>query len=134
MALSTYAANLLINKLFRGVDFTASNWRMALFTGTPPNPMTPVTGSMTNEVTGAGYTRKPITFTAAASRATDNAADVTFDPASASWGTITHAGIVADIGGSDYLIESAAGTGPSVTVNSGNQFRTNLGDYDFSFT
>jgi hypothetical protein len=45
------------------------------------------------EVAASGYARQAITFSTPSSRATSNNADLTFGPAGANWGTITHIAI-----------------------------------------
>ena len=55
------------------------------------DPTDAATGAAFNEAANTGsYARKAITFGAAASRSIAQNADVTFDTATGSWGTITH--------------------------------------------
>jgi hypothetical protein len=89
-ALTTYSKNAWVNHLCGTPHTPAAKMYLALFTQGPGD-----TGDMTNEVANAnGYTRKEITFGAAASRRVTQVGDVTFGPASGSWGTVTHYGIV----------------------------------------
>jgi hypothetical protein len=46
------------------------------------------------EVSGGGYARKTATFAAATGGSTSNNADITFDVATANWGTITAIGVL----------------------------------------
>lgn len=66
---------------------------LALFTSDPGE-----TGSFAAEVSAGGYARQAITSAMAATNATtgvsNNSNVITFGPASADWGTITHIGIV----------------------------------------
>jgi len=63
---------------------------LALFTADPTD-----TGSLVNEVPDSNnYTRKAITFGAAASRKVTQSGDVTFNKATGSWGTVSHWGVV----------------------------------------
>jgi hypothetical protein len=94
------ASNFLENKVLDHVlrygtaPYTApSTVYLALFTGTAATTLDNLEGgTLTNEVStsGSAYARKAITFNAASSGSITNASPgVTFDAATASWGTIT---------------------------------------------
>ena len=90
--------------LVTGSPTRASGTWLALYTATPTD------STAGTEVTNANnYSRQAITFDAAASGATQNAATVTFPTASGSWGTITHWAIVdsATHGGGNIIIYGA---------------------------
>jgi hypothetical protein len=73
---------------------------LALFTSDPSVGSTAENleaGTLTNEVTTAGstaYARKAVTFAAASAGSATTNATVTFDTATADWGTITHLAIM----------------------------------------
>jgi hypothetical protein len=85
MAKTNTLSNSLLNLVLRSASYTApTTIYVALFTAAP-GP----TGGGT-EVSGTAYARVAATFSAAASGATSNSADVTFATAGGSWGTVTH--------------------------------------------
>lgn len=91
-SLSNFAENALLGHVFGSAFTPAANLYLALCTGDPTDAGT---GASMNEVANANaYARKAITFDAAASRKVVQAAAITFDQASGSWGTITHWAIV----------------------------------------
>jgi len=128
---SDYYENKIIDKMLRNQAFTPpTNLYLALFTadtGLEAN-------NPTAEVSGGAYARKIFTLTAASGGLSANVADITFDEATADWGTITHVAIV------DHLSNSNWGTdvnvlmwGPldaSKVVNNGDTFKVPLGDLD----
>jgi hypothetical protein len=68
------------------------------------------------EVSGGGYARQSFTLTAASGGATSNAADITFGPATANWGTIVAVGIFDAATGGNMLMYGNLAT--SKIVNS----------------
>ena len=86
--LSDYAENLLVTWLARSAAVTRpTGWHVALFTSAPSD-----TGGG-GEVTGSGYARQAVTFTASSGGATSNDSLITFPTAAASWGTVDYAAI-----------------------------------------
>lgn len=81
----------------------------------------------TSEVSGTGYARIAVTFSAPADDGDDemiqNSGALTFGPAGASWGTVTHFGVW------QHLTSTAAanflwgGTATNRTVNSGDSYQ-----------
>jgi len=84
-SLSDYSENELLDHVFNAAYSPVSTVYLALSTADPLD-----TGAGIAEPSGNGYIRKAITFAAAASRQIVQNAQVNFDQASASWGTITH--------------------------------------------
>lgn len=85
---SNYLENALINATLRATSYTSpAAVYVALFTTDPTDA-----GSGT-EVSGGAYVRKAVTFAAPSNGVTSNSADVTFDQATANWGTLTHIGV-----------------------------------------
>jgi hypothetical protein len=83
--LTNYAANKILDHANGKTAWTMpTTVYIGLFTS---NPGDDVSGT---EVAGNGYARVAYTVDASASRATQNAAAITFAAADAAWGTITH--------------------------------------------
>lgn len=100
--ISNYLEEKVLNHVFRGVASTSPvALYIALYTN---NPTDADTGT---EVSGTGYARQPISFTAPTQvdgkAQIANTADVEFPQAGASWGTITHAGIRDALTGGNLL-------------------------------
>lgn len=96
--------------------------KVALFT-TLPNQETGAGGT---EVSGGGYARTNVTFSAASSGATSNSADVTFPTATgANWGTVVGIGVY-DSAGSPVLLW--VGTlASSKVIDDGDTFKISSG-------
>lgn len=128
-AMSDYLENLLLNFVLRGnpgsVTAPATVY-LALYTS---NPTDGDTGTEVSS-TGTTYARQAITFGAPASGATENTTDITFQVATADWGTITHIG-VRDASTNGHLLFHGALTS-SKTVATGDQFKIASGDLDIS--
>lgn len=83
MSKTNYLETSLLNHVLRNVSYTSPTQPyVALFTVAPDE-----TGGGT-EVSGGGYARQAVTFTAPAPDSVSNTTDVTFPIASAGWGTI----------------------------------------------
>lgn len=116
--ISTYLANKLLDHVLRGVTYTPpSAVHMALFLGNPVQGGT--------EVSGGGYQRRPVTFTAASQRKTSNAADVEFPEATADWGTVSHFALFDAASGGNMLFYGVVT--PSIQVVSGMQIMFKAG-------
>ena len=94
--MSNYLEERVLNHIFRGVASTSpGTLYIALFTN---NPTDAGTGT---EVSGTGYARQTITFTAPTQvngkAQIENEADVEFPQAGADWGLVTHAAIYDDL-------------------------------------
>ena len=59
------------------------------------------------ELSGSGYTRKIVTFSAAASGTTSNNAIIEFPAATGSWGTVSHFGVFDAASSGNLLIHVA---------------------------
>jgi hypothetical protein len=100
--ISNYLENALINGTLRATTFTApANIYVGLFTSDPTDADT---GS---EVSGGSYARKEITFAAPNNGVTESNADVTFDTATASWGTISFVALYDALTGGNLLYHTA---------------------------
>lgn len=119
-AMTNYLENALINHVLRNSAYTSpAAVYLGLFTAAPGEA-----GGGT-EVSAGGYARQAVTFGAPSDGATDNTGALTFGPASASWGTVTHFAIFDNSSGGNMLLygslaaSKAVGDGDSVTVATG---------------
>ena len=86
--LSTFAKNEVLDHVFKAAYTQPTTVYLCLCTG---DPTVAGTGASMSEVADAnGYTRKALSFGVAASRKVIQDAQVDFDQASGTWGTITH--------------------------------------------
>jgi hypothetical protein len=91
-SLTNFSELELLDHIFNAAYSPVATVYLALATADPTDA---ATGASMNEVPNAnGYTRKAITFGAAASRRVTQSGAVTFDAASGAWGTVTHWAIV----------------------------------------
>lgn len=85
--MSNYLENALVNATLRGTAFSApATVYLALYTTDPTDADTGT------EVTGGGYARQAVTFSAPTDGVTSNSANITFPAATANWGNVTHIG------------------------------------------
>lgn len=120
-------ANVVVTASSTGGSGTMTNEQqiyVALFTTDPTD------ADAGTEVSAGGYTREIGTFTTATAGASENTADITFGPASASWGTVTHVGILDDFTAGNLLYHGALTTSKTVADSDSFVFRT--GDLDLS--
>jgi hypothetical protein len=109
---------------------------LALFNNTSGNAATNLeAGTLTDETATSGstaYARKAVTFAAASSGSSATNATVTFDTATASWGTITHVAIMdgATRGAGNVLFYGAVTT--SKTIDTGDTFQVTSGNLTIS--
>ena len=132
-ALSDYLEGELLDHIFNAAfTTTANDTFVALFTATPSDA-----GGGT-EATGGSYARKEVNPNGGAAPTwalatvdgigyvVDNASDITFVTATASWGTITHFGIFDAVTAGNLLWWGALDA--SKTVGSGDTFKFSTGD------
>jgi len=143
-ALSNYLENQLVDHVFRGQAYSAtvpaSVW-VALYTSAPSDA-----GGGT-EISGSNYARVAVSRSLAAwagtqgagttlasdgnGGTTSNNASITFPTPSASWGTVTHFGILDAVTGGNLLFHGAL-TVPQ-TINSGNTVTFAAGQLQITF-
>lgn len=87
-------------------------------------------GTLTGEVSGGSYARKAVTFSAASGGSSSNSATVTFDAATANWGTITHVAVMDALTSGNVLFHGAVTT--SKTIESGDTFQISSGNLTIS--
>lgn len=117
---SNYLENALINATLRNTAYTSpTTVYVGLFTADPTDANTGT------EVSGGGYSRKSAAFSAPSNGVTSNSADITFDQATANWGTITHIGIYDASTAGNLLYHSALTS--SKTIETGDIFKIATG-------
>ena len=115
-AMSNYLEDALINATLRNTTYTSpATVYVGLFTTDPTDAGTGT------EVTGGSYARKAITFGAPSNGVSVNSVAVEFDQATASWGTVTHFGIL-DASTSGNLLYHGALTASKV-IDDGDVFK-----------
>lgn len=128
MSLSDHSEDSLLDHVLGTTAYTpATTMYLALSTTEPADAGTNVT-----EHSGDGYVRKAITFAAASARAVAQNADVNFDEATASWGTITHYAIYDAVSGGNMLAHG--NIDPDKLIASGKTPKIVSGEVIISFT
>ena len=127
MNFTDYLVHALLDHSTAKTPFTvpAASY-IGLFTADPT-----ASGSQSNEVSGGSYARKAVTWGSAADRNTTNNAAVETANATASWGTVTHFGILDALTTGNMLFygvlrQNALAGG--VTVSVGESIRFEVGD------
>ena len=105
---SVYAANKVLDNIFRGTAFSVPNLHIALFTSSAGLETNNAASQTEITAAGTGYARTAVPsytgFTAAASGKTTNATALEFHVASRDWGTVTHIALMdAETGGNVVL-------------------------------
>lgn len=131
-AMSDYLENKTLDHTLGVTEYvySAGGNYIALF-GTTSSLALLEAGTLTGEISGNAYARTAVTFTTAASGATDNTADVTFPAASGgNWGVIRYAAIMdaPTAGNVLYYGQLTA----DKTVNDGDTIKFNTGTYDIT--
>lgn len=118
-AATDYLEDALLNHILRNVAYTSpTTVYAALFT-----TATTEAGGGT-EVAGGGYARQAVTFAVPTGGSTSNSAPVTFGPATAAWGTVTHFAIMDAVSGGNMLIHNALTTPKTIGVGDTATFAT----------
>lgn len=126
-ALSDYAEKLLLDWMMTTGSATRPTvWYVALYTAAPSD-----SGGGT-EVSGNGYVRKSVTFTAASSPGgtTSNSNTVTFTASGGNWGVISHIGIFDSLTTGNLLWHGAMTA--SKTINDGDTLEFAIGNIDLT--
>lgn len=111
-ALSNYLENKLLDHVLTGVAYTPpTTLYVALFTTDPTDAGTGT------EVNGGAYKRKVVTFGTASNGAISNNVDVTFDIATANWGTITHVGVFDALTNGNLLFHGTLTASKSINID-----------------
>lgn len=126
-ALSDYAEKLLLDWMMTtGSATRPTAWYVALYTAAPSD-----SGGGT-EVSGNGYARKSVSFSAASSPdgTTSNSGAVTFTASGGNWGTITHIGIFDSLTTGNLLWHGAMTA--SKVINDGDTLEFAIGNIDLT--
>jgi hypothetical protein len=114
--MSNYLENALINATLRNTAYTSpTTVYISLHTADPTDAGTGT------EVSGGSYVRKAATFAAPSNGVSASNADVTFDQATASWGTIGWIGIWDAVSTGNMLYHTALTT--SKAIDTGDIFK-----------
>lgn len=123
-AASDYVENLALEWLLTSNSATRPTaWYIGLHTADPTDAGTGA------EVSGGSYVRKAVAFTVTNDTAS-NSATVTFDAATANWGTITHVGVWDAESNGNLLFHGAVTT--SKTIETGDTFQISSGNLDIT--
>lgn len=118
--MSDYLENALINATLRGTAYTSpAAVYVGLFTSDPTDAGTGT------EVSGGGYARQAVTFSAPVNGSTSNSAEVLFPQATANWGTVTHFGIFDASTAGNLLYHGPLSL--AKTIATGDQFKFAVG-------
>jgi len=133
-AASNYLENKVLDHVLTATSYTAPGTRyLALFTNTSGNAATNLeAGTLTDEVStsGTAYVRKTVSFASASGGTSSSNATVTFDAATASWGTITHIAVMDSLATGNVLFWGAVTT--SKQIDSGDTFQVTSGNLTIS--
>jgi len=142
-AASNYLENKVLDHVLKNTSYSQpAGLYLALFKNTSGNAAANLeAGTLTDEIStsGTAYARKNINvngssgaFNAASSGSTSNTQTVTFDPATDSWGTITHVAVMdgATAGAGNVLFWGAVTT--SKQIDSGDTFQVSSGNLTIS--
>jgi hypothetical protein len=114
--MSNYLENALINATLRATTFTSpATVYVGLYTSDPTD------ANSGTECSGGSYARKSATFGSPSNGASVTSADITFDQATTSWGTITHIGILDASTSGNLLYHTPLTT--SKTIDTGDIFK-----------
>jgi len=114
--MSNYLENALINATLRATTFTSpATVYVGLYTSDPTD------ANSGTECTGGSYARKSATFASPSNGASSTSADITFDQATTSWGTISHIGILDALTSGNLLYHTPLTT--SKAIDTGDIFK-----------
>lgn len=119
--MSNYLEDKILDHVLKNTSYTSpTTVYLGLFTSDPTDA-----GSGT-EVSGGSYARQPISFAAASGGSSATNADITFPQATASWGTVSHVGILDQLTTGNLLFHTALTT--SKAIDSGDIFKVTSGN------
>jgi len=120
-----YLENKLLGHALGVASYTMpTTLYVALFTGSALTNLEQ--NVLTDEVTGTGYARTAVTFTAPTGGSTSNSATVTFPAAGADFGTITAIAVTDQLTGGNALF--AGSLAASKIIQTGDVFQINAGN------
>ena len=129
-AASNFLENAVLNHVLTATAYTQPAARyLALFTNTSGSAAANLeAGTLTDEIStsGTAYAREVVTFAAASGGSSATNATVTFDTATANWGTITHVAVMDAATSGNVLFYGAVTT--SKTIETGDTFQVSSGN------
>jgi hypothetical protein len=118
---SNYLENKILDHVLKNISYTSPTTAyVGLFTSDPTDAGTGT------EVSGGSYARQVLSVTTASAGIVTSSGDVTFPQATATWGTISHIGILDALTSGNLLMHTALTTskvietGDILKVSSGN--------------
>lgn len=131
-AASNYLENKVLDHVLRNTSFSQpAALYLGLFKNTSGQAAANLeAGTLTDEVSGGSYARKAVTFAAASGGSAATSATVTFDTATANWGTITHVAVLDALTSGNVLFYGAVTT--SKTIETGDTFQVSSGNLTIS--
>jgi hypothetical protein len=125
--MSNFLENALVNATLRNTSYTSpTTVFVALYTTDPTDADTGT------EVSGNGYARQSVTFSAPSNGATSNSSAVEFPQATGSWGTVAYIGLRDASSGGNLLYHTALDA--SKTIATGDVFRISAGSLTVTLT
>jgi hypothetical protein len=119
--LSNFLENKLLDHVLRNVSYTSpTTVYVGLFTSDPTDAGTGT------EVSGGSYARQILSVTTATGGIVTSSADVTFPQCTASWGTVSHIGLLDALSSGNLLMHTplttsrAIETGDILKISTGN--------------
>lgn len=129
-AASDFLENKLLDHVLTSTSYSSPNASLYLALFTSDGGLENNTSGSQTEISGGSYTRKAIAFSAASGGSSSNNATVTFDAATANWGTITHVAVMDASSAGNVLFWGAVTT--SKTIESGDTFQVSSGNLTIS--
>ena len=110
--LSDYLENKLLDHVLRNISYTSpTTVYVGLFTADPTDAGTGT------EVSGGSYVRQIVSVTTATGGIVTSSADVTFPQCTASWGTVSHIGLLDALSSGNLLMHTPLTTSKVIDVD-----------------
>jgi hypothetical protein len=110
--LSDYLENKLLDHVLRNISYTSpTTVYVGLFTADPTDAGTGA------EVSGGSYARQIVSVTTATGGIVTSSADVTFPQCTASWGTVSHIGLLDALSSGNLLMHTPLTTSKVIDVD-----------------
>ena len=131
-AASNYLENKVLDHVLKNTAYSQpSSLYLGLFNNTSTNAAANLeAGTLTDEVSGGSYARKTVAFAASSGGTAATSATVTFDAATASWGSVTHVAVLDASTSGNVLFWGAVTT--AKTIDSGDTFQVTSGNLTIS--
>ena len=129
-AASDYLENKLLDHVLTSTSYSSPNATLYLALFTSDGGLENNTEGSQTEISGGSYVRKTIAFSTASGGSASNNATVTFDAATANWGTISHVAVMDASSSGNVLFWGAVTT--SKTIESGDTFQVSSGNLTIS--